>query len=221
MPFEPAQLAPRGAVWATILALVGAEGTASHRMSIVLAKPLIPARDVADVVHALGTLHGRLPGVIDHALAHNMTPAAQAWLEEAAEAFATERTFLAHLASAGGPLPSTPGHAEAENTVAAQRHAMDMLAQSDRHGCAIGAAAAVLLDWTAIRSILDLAAHRFGLTPPRCILPSRDATGDVITKVAATPGADRAIGFAVQQMLAQHRGLWDLLDARASARNAN
>jgi hypothetical protein len=37
--------------------------------------------------------------------------------------------------------------------------------------------------------------------------------------LAGTPATERAITFGAQQLLAQHRGLWSLLDARASARN--
>ncbi|MFM9828119.1 MAG: DUF6975 family protein [Sphingomonas sp.] len=218
MVSEPAKIVSVSTPWAVIRALVGADGTATHPLSAVLRRPLIPARDVADVVHAWCLLHGRLPGVIDHALAHDHHPAALAWLETATTGFATERAFLAKLASAGGPLPSTPGHAESENTIAAQRHAVNMLAQSDRAGCAIGAAIALVMDWAAVRLILDAAATRFGVDSPACTLPGDAATAAMVSAIDRTPAIERAISFAVQQMLAQHRGLWDLLDARASAR---
>ncbi len=218
MASEPAKHASANALWPVIRALVDADGTATHTMSAVLTRPLIPARDVADVVHGWCLLHGRLPGVIDYALAHDNPPAAQAWLGHAAAGFASERAMLARLASAGGPLPSTPGHAESENTIAAQRHAVNMLAQSDRAGCAVGAAIALVLDWAAVRVVLDAAATRFGVDVPPCSLPDSACTEAMVAAIDHTPAIERAMTFAVQQMLAQHRGLLDLLDARASAR---
>lgn len=218
MAFEPALAAPAQALWSTIRALVDAEGTATHAMSAVLTRQSVASRDVADVVHGWCLLHGRLPGVIDHALAHSHPAPGQQWLEHAAAGFATERALLAKLASAGGPLPSTPGHAESETTIATQRHAVNMLAQSDRAGCAIGAAMALVLDWAAVRAILEAAATRFDIIPPRCALPDSGATQAMVLATAPSPAVERAISFAVQQMLAQHRGLWDLLSARSSAR---
>jgi hypothetical protein len=36
--------------------------------------------------------------------------------------------------------------------------------------------------------------------------------------VADSPSFERAMSFGAQQLLAQHRGLWDLLEARQAAR---
>ncbi|MFA5989210.1 MAG: hypothetical protein WC803_06330 [Sphingomonas sp.] len=218
MHSDRAQSAPVTGVWGTIIALVNADGSAAHPMGATLTRPLVPARDVADVVHVLCTLHGRQPGIIDFALANNSLAGALPWLEAAAGGFAAERALLAKLASAAGPLPSTPGHAESENAVAAQRHAINMLAQSDRNGCGVGAAIALVLDWAAIRTILNAAAERFGFTPSASTLPDTAATAAMVEALPSSASVDRAMGFAVQQLLAQHRGLWDLLDARASAR---
>ena len=38
--------------------------------------------------------------------------------------------------------------------------------------------------------------------------------------IEATASVERAMAFGAQQMLAQHRGLWQLLEARATARHA-
>lgn len=218
MAFDPAQAAQLGASWGTIAALSGADGTASHPMSRMLLAPQLPVRDLADAVHALCMLHGRQPGVIDHALAHNRHPIAADWLEHAREGFAVERAFLARLVSAAGPLPSTPGQAESESAVIAQRHALDMLSQSDRIGCAMGAAVALVLDWRSIRAILDSAANRFGIMIPAWSLPLEAETATIVASISDSPGVERAMAFGVQQVLAQHRGLWDLLEARMSAR---
>jgi hypothetical protein len=39
-----------------------------------------------------------------------------------------------------------------------------------------------------------------------------------LIEAAGTPAIERAILFGAQQLLVQHRGLWDLLEARAEAR---
>lgn len=176
-------------------------------------------RDLSDAVHALCTLHGRLPGVIEHAASRNTLAAAAEWLAAAERGIGAERAFLARLTSAAGPLPSTPGQAETEAAIAGQRHALDMLAQSDRSGCALGAAAALVLDWQALRNVLDAAAVRFGVAPVAGTLPTERDTVEAIATIAAAPALERAISFGAQQLLAQHRGLWDLLEARASARS--
>lgn len=217
MAFEPVK-AQAGACWATISALTNADGSATHPCLQMLARVRTPARMLADSIHLIGMLHGRHPGVIDHAFAHAAQPAASGWLEAAAEGFAQERSYLTRLTSAAGPMPSTPGQAESEAAVAAQRHALDMLAQSDRTGCSTGAAIALVLDWMTIRTMLDSAAERFGVATVACALPDIGETMTVVAALSSTPAVERAMAFGVQQVIAQQRGLWDLIEARASAR---
>ncbi|MDQ2879030.1 MAG: hypothetical protein M3R41_08135 [Pseudomonadota bacterium] len=205
--------------WGTIEALVTADGSAAHRMVRRLMTGVPAMRDLSDAVHALSALHGRHPGVIDHAAGHTHQPAMLAWLGQTGQAFATERDYLARLTAAAGPMPSTPGQAESEAAGSAQRHALDMLAQSDRAGCAVGAAIALAVDWVAVRRVLDLAARRFGMEAAPLALPPYAETASLMTVAADTPAVERAMAFGAQQLLAQHRGLWTLLDARASARD--
>jgi hypothetical protein len=219
MPFDSAQTARLGSGWGAMGALAASDGSITHPYLQRLARNIEPLRDLADAVHYLCILHGRHPGVIDHALEHARTPAERGWIEAAAEAFATERAYLVRIVAAAGPLPSTPGHAESEAAAAAQRHALDMLAQSDRAGCATGAALALALDWASIRDVLDTAAHRLGLTPPSSTLPLPEETVTVVDTLVREGAIERAMLFGAQQMFAQHRGLWDLLEARASARD--
>lgn len=219
MAFDSALGQRIGGSWGTIATLATVDGTATHQMPRVLAGSQAAVRDLADAVHALCTLHGRHPGVIDHAVIHSNQPAARDWLEAAADGFTAERSYLARLTAAAGPMPSTPGQAESETAISGQRHALDMLAQSDRTGCATGAAIALVLDWTAIRETLDVAARRFGVEPPASTLPDEMETASLVSALSETPAIERAMAFGAQQILAQHRGLWDLLEARASARN--
>lgn len=209
-----------GGLSAVIIALAAEDGSAGHRY--VGADELLRARhatrNLADAIHHFGYLHGLHPGLV--AAAYPKTPivGTQDWFEAAIDGFAQERSYLTKLVVAVGPTPSTPGQAECEAALTSQHHALEMLAHSDRVGCAFGAAAALVLDWSAIRTILDRAAERFGLIPPRCALPSAEQTAQAIRAIIASPGPERALSFGAQQLLAQHRGLWDLLESRQAAR---
>lgn len=174
--------------------------------------------DLADAAYYLCLLHGRHPGVIDHAATRSADNAARRWLIDAADAFARERAYLTQVTVAAGPAPSTAGQSNCEAIVSQQRHALDMLAQSDRRGCAMGAAIALVLDWRMARQLLDIAALRTGIEPLPCALPDRHSTLNVARAIGGDPAIDRAIQFGMRQLLAQHRGLWDLLQARADIR---
>lgn len=213
-------LAHSGGIAATLAALIGAEGTSAHRFSdsVDLKRGKFATRNLADMAHYLCTLHGRHPGVIDLAAVHTVQNGARGWLIRAVDGFAVERGFLTKLVVAAGPLPSTPGQAESEAAVNGQRHALDMVARSDRNGCALGAAMTLVVDWHEIRVILDHAGKRWGVETPICTLPSVADTLGVAMACAESPAVERAMNFGAQQILAQHRGLWDLLEARHIAR---
>ena len=218
MAYNVLQEAARPSAADTMAALVADDGGKGHPYIAchIFARGREAARDLADAVHLLASLHGRHPGVIDLAR-DKASGETGAWLDAAAEGFAAERSYLMRTVVAVGPLPSTPGQAQSEAAVAGQRNAIEMLARSDRNGCALGAAMALVLDWRAARTVIDAAAQRFGvpLTPPA--LPSPRQTMALLGE-AASPAVERAILFGAQQLLVQHRGLWDLLEARAEAR---
>ncbi|MGA9582078.1 MAG: hypothetical protein WBR13_08935 [Allosphingosinicella sp.] len=175
-------------------------------------------RDLADLIHYLCVLHGRYPGLIDHAASRVVEPDARAWLTNATYAFAGERAYLARLAVAAGPVPSTPGAGETDAAVLGQRHAMETLALSERRGCALGAAMALVLDWAAIRTCLDSAASRFGVDTPAYPTAGPDSITRLADDYGASAPVQRALLFGAQQILVQHHGLWDLLEARQQAR---
>ena len=204
-----------------LLALVVAEGSAAHLhpKSEVLTQGPEAARNVADIVHLLCLLHGRHPGVVDYAITRVTNTATRAFLFDAADAFSNERALLTKLVVAVGPLPSTPGQADTETAVLAQHHAIAMLAQSERTGCALGAALALIADWSAVRPVLDMAARRLSLEIDETALPSPTVIAAAIRDAGNTAAADRAMLFGAQQIIAQHRGLWDLLEARSVARS--
>jgi hypothetical protein len=176
------------------------------------------ARDMSDAVHLLCSLHGRYPGLVELALQRCPKGEAQEWLSEAAEAFERERLYLVRLTAAVGPLPSTPGAAETEGSLLAQRHALETLATSERKGCALGAATALVGDWWPIRRLLDRAAARLGIECPATSLPDEASIAEVIAGSSDSPASERALAFGGEQLLLQHRALFDLLEARAEAR---
>lgn len=218
MALETVRTAGLSGASGTLIALVSADGSAVHPYLTRLSQGVALMRDLADFAHQICILHARHPDIFELAADHSHQPATAAWLAEAAQGFAAERAYLVRIVAAAGPLPSTPGQAASEAAVTAQRHALDMLAQSDRTGCADGTAIALALDWPAIRRMLDIASERLGIDPAPCQLPPAFETATVIDALTASLSIERAMMFGAQQMLAQHRGLFDLLDARASAR---
>jgi hypothetical protein len=205
---------------ALLSAAVAERGSLVHpwRTSDSLLREADSARNLADLLHFLCILHGRYPGIVDHAAARVTEPEPRAWLAEAAYAFAGERAYLARLAVASGPVPGTPGGSASDAAVLSQRHAIEMLAQSERQGCALGAAMAVVLDWMAIRSALDAAAQRYGFEAPAYAAADPDRIAAVADSFAPGGAPQRALLFGADQILVQHYGLWDLLESRAAAR---
>lgn len=218
MSLDTAPFIGTSRTWSALESLLASDGTAAHPLANRLATTLVPLRDLADAIHYLCLLHGRHPGVIDHAIPHSTNNAAAEWMVAAAEAFAAERTYLVRLVAAAGPLPSTPGQAACDIAVEGQRHALDMLAQSDRNGCAAGAAIALALDWAKVRGILHVAGERLGVAAPLTLLPPVAETATIVSALAREAAVERAMMFGARQLLAQHFGLWGLLEARASAR---
>src|SRR4051794_15977706 len=202
------------------LARVAGDGSARHAHLNALLETSGPyaASDLADAVHLLCSLHGRYPGLIEIALQRCPSGGAKEWLDHAAEAFERERLYLVRLTSAVGPLPSTPGAAETEASLVAARHALETLAMSERNGCALGAASALVCDWWPVRRLLDRAAARVGTEAPAPCLPDESSVVAIVDAAATTPGSARALSFGGEQLLLQHRALFDLLEARAEAR---
>lgn len=202
------------------LARVAGGGCARHPYlnTLLEASGAHSGRDLADAVHLLCALHGRYPGLIEIALQRRPKGDVEAWLSRASEGFERERLYLVRLTSAVGPLPSTPGAAATEASLVAARHALETLAMSERSGCALGAATALIGDWWPIRRLLDRAAARSGLDCTAPSLPDELSLIDAIDAEAVSPASARALVFGGEQMLLQHRALFDLLEARAEAR---
>nr|WP_299328510.1 hypothetical protein [Parasphingopyxis sp.] len=202
-------------------AMVDGDGSAAHAYvtSEALNEGPDAARNLADAVHYLSILHGQHPGVVELAALKTALPDARGWLDQAEQGFARERLFLSQLTVAAGPLPSTPGHDKSEAAALSQRHAIETLARSERTGCALGAAMALILDWQAIRPVLISAAARLDVEAPLSALPEQAETLALADTIGADQMVNRAMTFGAEQILAQHRGLWNLLEAREAARD--
>jgi hypothetical protein len=205
-----------------LVGLVAADGSA-RQLAPLLSGGIKAAHrpgDFADITHYICTLHGGQSSIIDTIAEREKRSELKHWLQSVGHAFEGERDFLLRLAVAAGPIPGTPGQAATDAAVIGQRQALDMLAGSERVGCALGSAIALVLDWSVIRQLLDQIAARFGLRPAACTLPHAPEVIAMTELAAATPAIERALLFGGQQLLAQHRGLWSLLEARRSARAA-
>src|SRR3954447_4780658 len=164
------------------LARVGGEGCARHSYlnSLLEASGRHSGRDLADAVHLLCNLHGRYPGLVELALQRCPKGPVQDWLSRASEGFERERLYVVRLTAAVGPMPSTPGAGETESSLMAARHALETLAMSERGGCALGAATALVGDWWPVRRLLDRAASRAGTESPAPSLPDELSIVSVI-----------------------------------------
>lgn len=200
---------------------IAVDGSARHPhlTALLEANDRQAGRDLADAVHMLCALHGHYPGLVEIALQRAASEDLRYWLERASEGFERERLYLVRLTSAVGPIPSTPGAAETEASLNAARHALETLAMSERNGCALGAASALVGDWWPIRRLLDRAAARAGLECPSPSLPDEASIILAIDSLVEGPAATRALAFGGEQLLLQHRALFDLLEARAGARS--
>jgi hypothetical protein len=219
MAAQSAFVSATGPTTSSLTALVVSEASASHPhvQSLLSLDNARDARNAADALHHLSMLHGRHPGVVDHAAASTRDTASRQSLFSLADAFEVERHSLGRLVVAAGPIPSTPGQAQTEASVIAQHHAIDMLAQSERQGCALGAAIALALDWHTIRCVMNAAAKRFSVDLPACNLPSMASLAAIVDGCKGA-ALERAFLFGGQQIVSQHRGLWDLLESRSVAR---
>jgi hypothetical protein len=190
----------------------------THLNSLIEGSGVNAGRDLADAIHLLCAIHGRPPAMIEVAYGR-AEGAAREWLEQASDAFERERLLLVQLTSAVGPIPSTPGAAETEAALVAQRNAIEILALSERRGCALGAATALVGDWWPLRRLLDRAASRAGIHCPPPALPDQGSIMWVVGAACDTAASERALAFGAEQLLLQHRGLLNLLEARAEARS--
>jgi hypothetical protein len=208
---------------ALLFACVAEHGSAAHPYFSGAALDEGPdgVRNLADMAYFLSCLHGRHPGVIDHAVGHTPQDESRAWLVAATEAMVGERALLTRLTVAAGPAPSTPGSTASEAAIIAQRNAIHTLAQSERRGCALGAALAFAADWILIRDRIDAAARRFGFDPPPRRLGNSSEIALVANRAGESRAVERALLFGAQQLALQHRGLWDLLEARRQARQGS
>lgn len=169
---------------------------------------------LADIAHFMNILHGRHPGIIDYAAHKIVDDAARKWLIQAIDGVATERAYLNNLTVTAGPIRRLSGQDKITALIEGQSKNFEMLATSDRKGCPAGAAIAFVVDWHQTRALLDRVALYVGLEAAPVDLPSVEDCRALAEKLDDGAGYRRAMAFGSQQLLAQQRGLWQLIAAR-------
>ncbi len=196
--------------------LENSQKTKDLRLALKTIRPAL----VADIAHFMCISHGRHPGIIDYAADKIVDDVAREWLLHAIDGFSTERGFLNQLTVAAGPIRRMAGQDKLTSLLQHQAKSFQMLATSDRNGTAAGAAIAFLIDWQLCRPVFDQMALGLAIEPPVNRLPSAAQCQEMATALAQTPSQQRAMQFGAEQLLAQQRGLWQLIAARHSEINA-
>ena len=169
---------------------------------------------IADIAHFMCVSHGRHPGIIEHAATKILDEEARQWFVTAIDGFIIEREYLNRLTVAAGPIRSHAGQDKVSALLAGQAKNFQMLATSDRNGTAAGAAIAFVLDWIASRQLLDSVAAAVDISVPELSLPDSNDCINFANAIAKSDKLVRAIGFGADQLLAQQRGLWQIVAAR-------
>jgi hypothetical protein len=169
---------------------------------------------LADIAHFMAISHGRHPGVVDHAADKMADQSARQWVKEATLGFAGERDLLNRMIVAAGPIRRHADQDKITALLGAQARSFELLATSERTGCAAGAAIAFVLDWQFTRPLLERTAVALGVEPRVCALPSAVACQQLVQDLGVSPAVERAICFGSDQILAQQSGLWKLVAAR-------
>lgn len=169
---------------------------------------------LADIAHFMHISHGRHPGIIDYA-AHKIGDiAARDWLIQAIDGMAAERVFLNKLTVTAGPIRRLNGQDKVNAILENQAKSFQMLSTSDRKGCPAGAAIAFIVDWHQTRNLLIMVADESGVQTTPLLSPSVGACAELVRQLDDGAAYRRAMAFGAQQILAQQRGLWQLIVAR-------
>lgn len=176
--------------------------------------------DLADIAHYLCILHGRYPGVLDHLADRYIGTSHYDLLAHLAQQFTSERALLTNMTVAAGPITSLTGEDSSGTAIEQMRSAIDLLARSDRHGCTLGAAAALFSDWLIWRPALDAMMPRLNLRPPFFEIADEFEKLCAIIAEKDDPREMRAILFGMDQLYHQHDQFWLLLERRQRLRNS-
>ena len=82
-----------------------------------------------------------------------------------------------------------------------------------------GTAVIAGLTTSRVMAVLFAAAEKLDIDAPRSGLPVASDTLALADTIGENPAIQRAMAFGAEQILAQHRGLWNLLEAREAARD--
>ena len=205
------------------LARVAGDGCARHpylAMHCWRLPDRTSGRDLADAVHLLCSLHGRYPGLIELALAD--------CVRRDPPRTGSSRASRSVRARAALPRPGDLRRRPAAKHAGRRRDRIEPVrgAPRARNARAIPNARAARWArrprWSATggRSAGCSTAPRPapGLECPAPSLPDEASVVGVIGGACDDSASDRALAFGGEQLLLQHRALFDLLEARAEAR---
>lgn len=194
--------------------LLGFLGNGSERPDLRSPAKAARAALLADIAHFMNISHGRHPGIVDHAAHKIVDDPARKWLVQAIDGIAAERAYLNKLTVTAGPIRRLHSQDKVTALIEGQAKNFEMLATSDRKGCPAGAAIAFVVDWHQTRALLDRVALHIGLDAAPMALPSVDDCTMLAQQLDDGAGYRRAMAFGSEQLLAQQRGLWQLIAAR-------
>ena len=202
------------------LARVAGQGSRRPRLSRRAGRGFDPhaARNLADAVHLLCSLYGRHPGLLDMAL--------EPQPERPGRRLAAGSGRRLRARAAVRRPPDLRGRPLAEHARRGRdRSRLARPAPRDRNPGQIRAAR--LRAWRRDRLRRRLARRPAdarprggpgrGRMPGRRSCPTTTSIARVIDAASDGPASERALGFGGEQLLLQHRGLFDLLEARAAA----
>ncbi|WOE74103.1 DUF6975 family protein [Alterisphingorhabdus coralli] len=175
--------------------------------------------DLADIAYYLGKLHGHHPGLFDHMSHRSIQDDNHDLIVDLAETFAAQRAMLANMTVEAGPATTLAGEYNAVKTIEQLRTAIDVLGQSDRQGCGMGAAIALLSDWIIWRPALNALATRLAIPVPDSEMQDMQKRLLASLENRAEPRELRAISFGLEQLYHQHDQFWLLLERRQKLRN--
>lgn len=198
--------------------LVQGTGTACHPHALRLIEMgrHAPREIVADTLHFLGLIHGRKPSLFEVIAEAPLNRKLPDWIRDAAVAAAGDRALLGQMVVAAGPVPSLGRQIQAEEAAGGTRRAFLTLARSDRFGCALGAGAALALDWPAVQQVTQALARALRIESTRRPWPTQDSILASLGNLAEGDArVSRALLFGARTLVSQNRTFWDLLETRA------
>lgn len=176
--------------------------------------------DVADLAHALTVTHGGLPNIFDLASLRSDAQSLRNHLVTCSNSFQDWRRFLSALTSKAGPAPSLTDDAAHMVSLVQTKQGIQLLGESERKGCAIGAAFAMLNDWQIVLPESFKFAARLDIVEGIALPPRTSAIIEEMECLEPSAAELRAMSFGADQFYQLNDAFFRHLEARRKARKA-